>query len=335
MSADIIEQSAIEIHNLKKCYGNKTALDDISFSVKRGEIMGFLGPNGAGKSTTMNIITGYIASSGGNVFVEGINAAEYPIEVKKKIGYLPEIPPLYTDMTVLEYLSFVYELKGVKAKRDAHLRKIMEKVRIFDVRNRIIKNLSKGYKQRVGLAQALIGDPDILILDEPTVGLDPRQIMEIREVISELGRERTVILSTHILQEVMAVCDSYTIIDKGKIVATGSMSEFSGACSDRYILRVKAENIAVSTIFDKIEGVEAFNTVGSYERGTIDVSVTAKPGIDIREDIFTAFCDAKCPVLSFNAEVLSLEEVFLKAIHEDISLEFEGKNELQNVEVTE
>ena len=320
--------SAIEIHNLTKCYGNKKALDNISFSVKRGEIMGFLGPNGAGKSTTMNIITGYIASSGGKVIVEGMDTAENPMETKKKIGYLPEIPPLYTDMTVLEYLIFVYELKGVKANRDAHLRKIMEKVRIFDVRNRMIHNLSKGYKQRVGLAQALIGDPDVLILDEPTVGLDPRQIMEIRDVISELGRERTIILSTHIMQEVMAVCDSYTIINRGKIVASGSMNEFSGVTSDSYRLRIKGTYDSAAAATENIDGLATIDNLGSFERGTTDVLITSKPECDVREDIFNAFCLAKCPILSFSVTVRSLEEVFMQAISDDIKVEAEEKIEI-------
>ncbi len=310
-------QPAIEIVNLSKNYGQKKALDNISFKVKKGEVMGFLGPNGAGKSTSMNIITGYIAASDGKVYVDGIDTAENPSEVKHRIGYLPEIPPLYMDMTVLEYLFFVFELKGVKAKREPHLRKVMEKVRIYDVRNRMIRNLSKGYKQRVGLAQALIGDPDVLILDEPTVGLDPRQIMEIRDVISELGRERTVILSTHILQEVMAVCDSYTIINKGRIVATGSLEEFSGADINSYRLRVKGKaNEALKAIED-VAGIADCQVADSGERGTIDLILTALSGVDIREDIFNAFCKADMPMLSFAAFAPSLEEVFMQVINDE------------------
>lgn len=323
MTEEQTVHSVIEIQNLTKCYGAKKALDDISFSVKRGEIMGFLGPNGAGKSTTMNIITGYIAASSGRVSVEGMDTMENPMETKKKIGYLPEIPPLYADMTVLEYLTFVYELKGVKENRDAHLSKVMEKVCIFDVRNRMIHNLSKGYKQRVGLAQALIGDPEVLILDEPTVGLDPRQIMEIRDVISELGRERTVILSTHILQEVMAVCDSYTIIHRGKIVASGSMDEFSGAGSDSYRLRVKGTYADVEGVVNKIAGVAAVSNLGSFERGTTDIMLTSEPDCDIREAIFHAFSEGHCPILSFSAAVRSLEEAFMQAISEEAIVEIE------------
>lgn len=317
MSEVLTEKSAIEIKNLVKSYGTKKALDNVSFSVKKGEVMGFLGPNGAGKSTAMNIICGYLAAGSGSVSVDGINAADRPTEVKRRIGYLPEQPPLYMDMTVLEYLVFVFELKGVKAKRDAHLRKIMEKVRIYDVRGRLIRNLSKGYKQRVGLAQALIGDPDVLILDEPTVGLDPRQIMEIRDVICELGRERTVILSTHILQEVMAVCDSYTIINKGRIAASGTMDEFSGAASDSCRIRIKADAEKAAEIAKTIGGVEKISALGSAERDTCDFILTAKSGCDIREGIFNAYSAAGCPILSMSTYFHTLEEVFMRAISSD------------------
>lgn len=317
--------SAIEIRNLTKSYGAKTALDNISFSVKRGEIMGFLGPNGAGKSTAMNIITGYLAPSSGKVLVEGIDTQENPMQTKRRIGYLPEIPPLYTDMTVLEYLFFVFDLKGVKADKHAHLRKVMEKIHIYDVRNRMIRNLSKGYKQRIGLAQALIGDPEVLILDEPTVGLDPRQIMEIRDVISELGRERTVVLSTHILQEVMAVCDSYTIINRGKIVACGSMSEFTGVGSDCYRLRVKGGEENALAVLKGIENLADIYSAGSFERGTTDLILTAEAGCDIRERIFNRFAERECPILSFSASVRSLEEVFMQAISNDTAAERESE----------
>ncbi len=317
MSEEKIQSSAIEICGLSKFYGQKKALSDINFNVKKGEVMGFLGPNGAGKSTAMNIITGYLAPSKGKIIVDGINTLDNPMDAKRKIGYLPEIPPLYTDMTVLEYLDFVYELKGVKSKKQAHLRKVMEKVRIYDVKNRMIRNLSKGYKQRVGLAQALIGDPDILILDEPTVGLDPRQILEIRDVISELGKERTVILSTHIMQEVMAVCDSYTIINHGKIVATGSMNEFSAGGSDRYRICIKTSGETAVKIARGIENLASVKNAGSHERGTTDLYLTAEGGCDIRENTFNCFASAGVPVLSFAAAAHSLEEIFMKSISED------------------
>ncbi len=324
MSEEKARLSAIEIQGLSKYYGQKEALSNVCFSVKKGEVMGFLGPNGAGKSTTMNIITGYLAPSGGKIFIDGINTADNPMEAKRKIGYLPEIPPLYTDMTVLEYLNFVFDLKGVKASREAHLRKVMEKVRIFDVKNRMIRNLSKGYKQRVGLSQALIGDPDILILDEPTVGLDPRQILEIRDVISDLGKERTIILSTHIMQEVIAVCDSYTIINHGKIVATGSMEEFSAGDMGSYRLRLRASGEAAISMANGIENLAFAKNAGSHERGTTDLILTAEKGCDIRENIFTCFKDANIPVLSFSPVTHSLEDIFMKAIREDSSTENPG-----------
>ena len=305
---------AIEIKNLTKNYGSKKVLDNISFNVKKGEVMGFLGPNGAGKSTTMNIICGYLASSSGSVSVYGTDTAEFPMEAKKKIGYLPEIPPLYTDMTVMEYLDFVYDLKKADGNKKAHLRKVMEKVHVYDVKDRLIKNLSKGYKQRVGLSQALIGDPEVLILDEPTVGLDPRQIMEIREVICELGKERTVILSTHILQEVIAVCDSYTIINNGKIVSGGSMKEFTDADAKVYKLRVVANRETAEEIAKSIETVESVIYSGSLERGTVDLTVKGKDNVDIRVDIFNAFSKANVPVIHFGAEVKSLESEFLKTV---------------------
>ncbi len=305
---------AIEIKNLTKNYGSKKVLDNLCFNVKKGEVMGFLGPNGAGKSTTMNIICGYLASSSGSVSVYGVDTAEFPMEAKQKIGYLPEIPPLYTDMTVEEYLDFVYDLKKVKGNKKAHLRKVMEKVHIYDVKNRLIRNLSKGYKQRVGLSQALIGDPQVLILDEPTVGLDPRQIMEIREVICELGKERTVILSTHILQEVIAVCDSYTIINAGKIVSSGSMKEFTDADAELYRIRVVANRETAESIAKSIESVESVIYSGSEERGTVDLTVKGKGGYDIRVDIFNGFSKAGCPIISFGGAARSLESEFLKAV---------------------
>ena len=207
----------VEIKNLVKKYGNKYALDDISFTINSGEIAGFLGPNGAGKSTTMNIVTGYLASTSGTVVVDGKDIFENPLEAKKLIGYLPEQPPLYVDMTVQEYLNFVFELKGCTLNKQKHIDEICTITKIISVRHRLIKNLSKGYKQRVGIAQALIGNPPIIIFDEPTVGLDPKQIIEIRNLIRSLGKQHTVILSTHILQEVQAVCDRIVIINKGKI----------------------------------------------------------------------------------------------------------------------
>ena len=211
----------IEVKNLTKKYGSKTVLDNVSFTVENGEVLGFLGPNGAGKSTTLNIITGYISSTEGSVTIDGIDIMDDSIAYKKKIGYLPEIPPLYTDMKVWEYLDFVCDLK--KADKNS-IDKILEEVKITDVKDYLIRNLSKGYRQRVGIAQALIGDPEILILDEPTVGLDPMQIIDIRGVISELGKKRTLIISSHILSEISAVCSRVLIINKGKIIASGKLN---------------------------------------------------------------------------------------------------------------
>ena len=241
----------ITISNLTKKYGDKYALDNISFNVKKGEVLGFLGPNGAGKSTTMNIITGYISYPDGSVNIDGYDILENPIEVKKKIGYLPEIPPLYLDMVVWDYLEFVYELKKIKTEDEkSHIQQVIDMVKIDNVKNRKIANLSKGYRQRVGLAGALIGDPEILILDEPTVGLDPKQIIEIRNVIKELGKEKTVILSSHILSEISAVCDRVIIINKGKFVAEDTPKNLSDKLGDnkKMLFRIsgdreKAENI--------------------------------------------------------------------------------------------
>ena len=223
----------IEVKNLTKRYGSNVALDHVSFSVEEGTILGFLGPNGAGKSTTMNIITGYLSASEGEVTVAGHSILDEPAEVKKLIGYLPEMPPLYMDMTVKEYLDFMYDLKKVKIPKEKHIKEICNLVKINDVYKRLIANLSKGYKQRVGIAQALLGNPPVLILDEPTVGLDPKQIIEIRNLIKNLGRNHTVVLSSHILPEVQAVCERILVINKGVIVADGTPDKLSHDLSER------------------------------------------------------------------------------------------------------
>lgn len=246
----------IEVKNLTKNYGNNTAVDDISFSVEGGEILGFLGPNGAGKSTTMNILTGYISSTEGSASVGGIDILADPIAAKRNIGYLPEQPPVYLDMTVNEYLNFVYELKGSKIPKKSHLNEICELVKITDMRKRLIRNLSKGYRQRVGLAQALIGNPPILILDEPTVGLDPKQIIEIRSLVKKLGKNHTVILSSHILPEVQAVCDKVVIINDGKIVADGTIKELSKDAKNAKDGDKSLEQIFLKAVMGDETGVE-------------------------------------------------------------------------------
>ena len=305
----------ISIQNVVKKYGQHTALKGINLEVRKGEILGFLGPNGAGKSTTMNIITGYISATEGTVKIDGIDILENPLEAKKKIGYLPEIPPLYIDMTVDEYLLFVSKLKKVdKDKRKEQIERILEVVKIKDVRNRIIKNLSKGYKQRVGLAQAIIGSPEVLILDEPTVGLDPKQIIEIRNLITELGKEHTIILSSHILSEVSAVCDRVIIVNKGEIVAEGTPSELSKklSYSNKLSLRIKGTGKQALAIINEIPEVEHVIESGINEADTVDVLVEVKKDNDIREGLFNAFSKAKVPILMMKSENLTLEEVFLE-----------------------
>lgn len=305
----------IEVQNVTKHYGQHVALDNLSFTVNEGEILGFLGPNGAGKSTTMNIITGYISATDGSVKVDGKDILESPEEVKKKIGYLPEQPPLYNDMTVEEYLQFAAKLKKVEASNESEtIKRVMEVVKITDVKNRLIKNLSKGYKQRVGLAQAIIGDPEVLILDEPTVGLDPKQIIEIRNLIKDLGKKHTIILSSHILPEVSAVCDRVLIINKGQIVAAGTPEELSKKLtfSNKLTVRVKgSEEEAVKTL-KGLSDIESLNVTGSFEEGTVDLMVEAKKGMDIREAIFNEFCSARMPILMMKSMDLTLEEVFLQ-----------------------
>jgi ABC-2 type transport system ATP-binding protein len=278
----------IEVKNLSKNYGSVRAVNNISFTAEKGKILGFLGPNGAGKSTTMNILTGYISSTGGSVFLDGVDILENPIAAKRKIGYLPEHPPLYPDMKVDEYLKFVYSLKKSKIPRNSHLNEICELVKITDMRHRLIRNLSKGYKQRVGLAQALVGNPPILILDEPTVGLDPKQIIDIRSLVKKLGKHHTVILSSHILPEVQAVCDKIVIINKGKIVADDTAGSLSADLSSEHnlTLRIEGKNKEVTKLLAGTAGAVKVCTVGEPEPGVHEYKVECKPGVDIRRDVF-------------------------------------------------
>lgn len=303
------------MNNLVKCYGNHKALKDVSFNVDKGEILGLLGPNGAGKSTTMNIITGYLSSTEGSVEIGGCDILEKPLEAKKKIGYLPEVPPLYTDMTVEEYLIFVGEIKKVsKTTIKDHVNEVMDKVKLMEVKDRLIKNLSKGYKQRVGIAQALIGNPEVLILDEPTEGLDPKQIIEIRNLIKTLGEEHTIILSSHILSEVSAVCERIIIINNGEIVAEGTPEELSKQLnySSKISLRIKGSFEDGSDILKSLENVESIENIGTVEINTTDITIESKNDMDIREDVFNAFKNSNVPILMMKPDNISLEQIFLE-----------------------
>ncbi len=297
----------IEITNLKKYYGNKKAVDDISFSVNKGEILGFLGPNGAGKSTTMNIITGYISMTSGQVTIDGHDILEEPMKAKRSVGYLPEQPPLYVDMTVSEYLNFVYELKKVREDRKTHIEGVMKAVGLEEVKGRKIKNLSKGFKQRVGLAQALIGNPEVIILDEPTVGLDPNQIVEIRNMIKELKKEHTIILSTHILQEVSAVCDRVVIINGGKIAAIDTPANLSRMIQGRVIIELKAEN-ALEELTEPITAIEGVTSVTYKGAGAYHIEADS----DVSREVSMLCAERGCLVTEIKTEEMPLEEIFAR-----------------------
>ena len=309
--------SMIQIEHLVKNYGSNCAVDDISLSIGEGEIVGFLGPNGAGKSTTMNILTGYLSSTAGRVSVAGIDVLGDPLNAKKQIGYLPEQPPLYLDMTVDEYLNFNYELKGCKLPREAHIGEVCEVVRIGDVRKRVIKNLSKGYRQRVGIAQALIGNPPVLIFDEPTVGLDPKQIIEVRNLLRTLGKKHTVILSTHILPEVQAICDRLLIISEGRIVADRPTEELTRVIRDsrRYRLKVAGPEKEVLGLLRGIPGVQRAEAQIDRERGEVSsFTFESAAGTDVRSEIFFALAERKWPVYGLEPVGTDLEDVFLQLV---------------------
>ena len=308
------EFEMIEVSNLVKVYGTNTALNGISFTVGNREILGFLGPNGAGKSTTMNIMTGYISSTSGKVTVDGTDISEKPEEAKKKIGYLPEIPPLYPDMTVYEYLSFVCDLKNCKFEKKPHIEEIMRVCRIADVARRLIKNLSKGYKQRIGIAQALVGNPPVLIFDEPTVGLDPKQIIEVRNLIRTLGRDHTVILSTHILSEVQAVCDRIVIINEGKILADEKAESITRAVNGnaKFMLKVVGPQKEIAAALREVRGVVSVQLSGGSERDTFIYHVESEAGSDARRDMFFKMAEEGYPIVEMTREGVSLEEVFIK-----------------------
>lgn len=304
----------IEVRNLTKRYGLKTAVDDISFTVNNGEILGFLGPNGAGKSTTMNMLTGYISSTSGEALINGINILDEPMKAKKEIGYLPEIPPLYLDMTVREYLGFIYELKKCRLPRKAHMEEVCGLVKITDVYDRVIRNLSKGYKQRVGLASALIGNPPILILDEPTVGLDPKQIIEIRTLIKKLGKKHTVILSSHILPEIQAVCDRVVIINKGKIAADDTPENLTKniRTDGRLIMRIDGNREEILKTIKGISGVISVNADMEREPGIFDYEIEVKTDCDIRREVFKRIVARGWIILGMKTDQMSLEDIFLK-----------------------
>ena len=304
----------IEINNLVKNYGTKFAVDDISFKIGKGEIVGFLGPNGAGKSTTMNILTGYLSSTSGEAKVGGIDILENPNEAKKLIGFLPEQPPLYIDMTVNEYLNFVYDIKGCKLNRERHLAEIRRVTKIEDVKNRLIKNLSKGYKQRVGIAQALVGNPPVIIFDEPTVGLDPKQIIEIRNLIRNLGQSHTVVLSTHILSEVQAVCDRIIIINEGKIIADERTENITRVVEEnrRYSLKICGPQREVQTALQEIPGVISVELTGERELDSYTYVLEAEKGVDVRKPVFYTLSEKNFPMIGMEPLGMNLEEVFIK-----------------------
>jgi len=305
----------IEIQNVSKRYGDKWAVKEATFTIRKGEILGFLGRNGAGKTTTMNIVTGYISATAGRVLLDGHDILEEPRWVKRHIGYLPEHPPLYLDMTVIEYLLFVCAIKEVKkTQMKNHIDEICELVRITDVRKRLIKNLSKGYRQRVGMAQALVGNPEMLILDEPTVGLDPRQIIEIRTLIKDLGAEHTVVLSSHILHEVADVCERVVIINNGVIVAQDSLQNLTKSISDsfRVRLRVLGNERDVQKAIREISGIRSIEALGSKEPGAVDFMVEADRETDIRVPLFNVLSKAQYPILTMRPMDIELEDIFLQ-----------------------
>ena len=304
----------IEVRNLTKRYGDKLAVNDISFTVEDGEILGFLGPNGAGKSTTMNMLTGYISSTSGQALINGVDILEDPIKAKENIGYLPELPPLYQDMTVKAYLNFVYDLKKCKLPRKAHLRDVCDLCKVTDVQNRIIKHLSKGYRQRVGMAQALVGNPKVLILDEPTVGLDPKQILEIRTLIKKLGKNHPVILSSHILPEIQAVCDRIIIINKGVVVANDTTDNLSKniTTDHRLTLRVEGKKDEIIKALRNIEGIKYVRADMEREPGVFEYELEAAAGMDIRREVNRILRENDWPILMMRASDMTLEDIFLK-----------------------
>lgn len=313
----------IEVKNLVKKYGNHTAVDHLNFTIEEGHVYGFLGPNGAGKSTTMNIMTGYLGATEGEVLINGHDILKEPEEAKKQIGYLPELPPLYMEMTVREYLEFVAELKGIaKNKREESINEVEKMVKIWEVENRLIRNLSKGYRQRVGLAQAVLGFPEIIILDEPSVGLDPKQIIEIRELIRQLSKKHTVILSSHILAEVREVCDYILIISKGKLVASDTPENLERNLGDSDLIEIetKASPDEVRRILETVDVIRSISTK-HLENGIAWAQIQEKKNTDVREKVFQAFAQNHQPLLKLNPLQVSLEDVFMELTQSDRAAE--------------
>lgn len=317
----------IEITDIRKSFGDKHAVDGISFTVAEGEIMGFLGPNGAGKSTTLNIITGYLSADSGVVKIDGTDILSDPIKAKKDIGFLPEIPPLYPEMTVAEYLDFVYELKGCKLPRKQHIKEICEVVKIWDVSGRLIKNLSKGYNQRVGIAQALIGNPKVLIFDEPTIGLDPRQIIEIRNLIKMLGKEHTIILSTHILPEVQAVCDRIVVINKGRIVANEKTEDLINAVdgSRKLVAKIVGQEEEVLKALRALPGVKTADIIGRRDTDSVSYLLESQERVDIRKPLFYMLSSKGWPLVGLEGVELSLEDIFIRLVGREKEAKTKGK----------
>lgn len=310
----------IEVKNLVKNYGDHTAVDGLSFTIDKGKIYGFLGPNGAGKSTTLNIITGYLAATSGEVSMNGVNIMEEPEKFKQSIGYLPEQPPVYMDMTVREYLQFAAELKGIRKNKDIQAKVVMDRVKLNDVADRLIGNLSKGYRQRVGLGQAILGFPETIILDEPMVGMDPLQIIEIRELIRSLAKNHTVMLSSHILAEVRELCDYILIISKGKLVAQDTPENLEKLLSgdDRLILEAKCSIEEITDALEAVAGIEDIKLT-RLDRDMLRAVITPKKNIDIRrlcETLFCTFAKKKLPIITMYEDTGSLEEVYLKLTQE-------------------
>lgn len=306
----------IKAENLVKRYGSNYALNDVSFEIGEGEIVGLLGPNGAGKSTAMNILTGYLSATSGAAYVNGIDILEDPIAAKRYIGFLPEQPPLYPEMTVREYLGFVYELKGCTLDREAHLSEILSVVRLTDVKDRLIANLSKGYKQRVGIAQALVGDPKVVIFDEPTVGLDPKQILEVRNLIRTLGKRHTVILSTHILAEVQAVCERVIIINKGNIIADERTEDLTKTIEDgyHYEARIIGQERDVLAAIKRISGVKSVESTGERDGEATVYDVETVNGRDVRADIFRASVSGGFTLIGLAPTGTDLESIFIRLV---------------------